>query len=74
LTAAVAARETALRYLATTETGSTLSGDGFDIPDDIRAKYSSKLVMYGSTHTHSLGQKVSQTKGVADPRLLLSLA
>ena len=48
LTAAMAARERALRHLA----GST------DVPVSVRERYGQKLVMYGSTQTHSLGAKV----------------
>ena len=60
LTAAMAARERALRHLATT---SAVASDadavpGSDVPVSIREKYGQKLVMYGSTQTHSLGAKV----------------
>jgi hypothetical protein len=34
-----------------------------DIPHGVRSEWSSKLVMYGSTQTHSLGAKVSWTGG-----------
>jgi aromatic-L-amino-acid decarboxylase len=73
LTAAIAARETALRELTSSEPGSTVSGDVFDVPDDLRAKYSPKLVMYGSTQTHSLGEKVSFGLRIADSQAALIL-
>ena len=31
-----------------------------DIPEGVRTEWTSKMVMYGSTQTHSLGAKVSQ--------------
>ncbi|KAI9635328.1 putative aromatic-L-amino-acid decarboxylase [Dioszegia hungarica] len=65
LTAAIAARETALRELTSSEPGSTVSGGTFDVPDDLRAKYSPKLVMYGSTQTHSLGEKAALILGLS---------
>ena len=61
LTAAIAARERALRYLADhlvaagSETGTV---PGSDIPLHVRDQYGHKLVMYGSTQTHSVGVKV----------------
>ena len=68
ITVAIAARERALRVLAEREesegTAHQLNGTvegsvpGSDIPMRIRERYGQKLVVYGSTHTHSLGAKV----------------
>lgn len=59
VTAAMAARERALRYL----THNLASEDSQDalrsvVPNSVRERYGQKLVMYGSTQTHSLGAKV----------------
>ena len=67
ITVAIAARERALRLLAEREpadlapNGHALDDGGVpgsDVPMAIREKYGQKLVMYGSTQTHSLGAKV----------------
>lgn len=64
LTAAIAARERALRILATQREHEDLIAAGEEgipgtvVPVDVREKYGQKLVMYGSTQTHSLGAKV----------------
>jgi hypothetical protein len=55
----MAARERALRHLAgnTAPTGSNVI-PGSEVPVLTREQYGQKLVMYGSTQTHSLGAKV----------------
>ncbi|KAK1926326.1 putative aromatic-L-amino-acid decarboxylase [Papiliotrema laurentii] len=55
LTAAMAAREKALTYLSEKE--------GLSI-DDARQTYGQKLVIYGSTQTHSLGLKAAVLLGL----------
>lgn len=61
LTAAVAARERTLRYLARQESYSSVKDgeEAFDVPKGIREDYGQKLVVYGSTQTHSIAKKVS---------------
>lgn len=39
--------------------GSRVKDTDGDVPDDVREAYMSKLVIYASTQTHSLGKKVS---------------
>ena len=52
----MAARERALQALAKLEEPSyDLKSE---VPVGVREKFSQKLVMYGSTHTHSVGAKV----------------
>ncbi len=34
-----------------------------DIPSGVRAEYTKRMVMYGSTQTHSLGAKVRKPNG-----------
>jgi hypothetical protein len=34
------------------------AGGAFDVPIEIREKYGQKLVIYGSTQTHSIAKKV----------------
>lgn len=54
LTYAVAAREAALARITKSETGSELEkGSPLSVPAEIRARSTPKLVMYGSTQTHS---------------------
>lgn len=75
LTAAMAARERALQVLAKQHAAesSESNGDGSetpkppgsDVPNHIREKYGQKLVMYGSTQTHSLGVKVSRSASIS---------
>lgn len=43
----------------TDELGTRINDADGDVDDTIRDKYHSKLVMYGSTQTHSIGIKVS---------------
>jgi aromatic-L-amino-acid decarboxylase len=60
LTAAISAREFALRELTASEPGSNIARDDvLEVPAELRANYSPRMVMYGSTQTHSLGAKVS---------------
>ena len=40
--------------------GTRINGADGDVDDAIRDKYHSRLVMYGSTQTHSIGIKVSK--------------
>ena len=67
LTAAMAARERALRVLAIQEsvTASKEPDPTIEISFNVRERYGSKLVMYGSSQTHSLGAKVSHDDGVS---------
>ncbi|WVQ84115.1 hypothetical protein IAT38_006260 [Cryptococcus sp. DSM 104549] len=62
LTAAMAARERALRVLSG-DVRPSESGD-IAVPDEVRQKYGQKLVMYGSTQTHSLGAKAAIMLGL----------
>ncbi|KAK4689824.1 hypothetical protein P7C73_g271, partial [Tremellales sp. Uapishka_1] len=66
LTAAIAARERALRRLASTASDEKPCAivPGSDIPDTIREKYGQKLVVYGSTQTHSIGAKTALLLGL----------
>jgi aromatic-L-amino-acid decarboxylase len=74
LTAATGARERTLRYLAKAERSMSIQDKSatnpeevFDVPQAIREKYGQKLVIYGSTQTHSIAKKVSVfTSGIAD--------
>jgi hypothetical protein len=43
----------------TDELGTRINGADSDVDNIIRDKYHSKLIMYGSTQTHSIGIKVS---------------
>lgn len=62
LTAAIAARERALSILARSNNLDAVEGgQNSEIPDAIREQYTSKLVMYGSTQTHSVAAKVPIT-------------
>lgn len=38
--------------------GSKVKDTDGDVPQDVRSEYTSKLVIYGSTQTHSVGKKV----------------
>ncbi|ODN77468.1 hypothetical protein L202_04644 [Cryptococcus amylolentus CBS 6039] len=62
LTAAMAARERALRHL--THGGKQGANGDIEVPDEVRQKYGQKLVMYGSTQTHSLGAKAAILLGL----------
>ncbi|WRT64926.1 uncharacterized protein IL334_001866 [Kwoniella shivajii] len=63
-TASIAARERALRVLSS-QKGVERSANGqIDIPDSIRQEYGQKLVVYGSTQTHSLGAKAALMLGL----------
>ncbi|WVR04512.1 hypothetical protein IAU60_001516 [Kwoniella sp. DSM 27419] len=63
-TAAIAARERALRHLAV-QAGAEPAANGLiDVPDEIRYQYGQKLVVYGSTQTHSLGAKAALMLGL----------
>ena len=44
----------------TDELGTRINDADGDVDDTVRDKYHSKLVMYGSTQTHSIGIKVSR--------------
>ena len=43
----------------TDELGTRINDADNDIDDEVRDRYHAKLVMYGSTQTHSIGVKVS---------------
>ncbi|ORY27788.1 putative aromatic-L-amino-acid decarboxylase [Naematelia encephala] len=75
LTAAMAARERSLRWLSQ-EGGSSEAGSvpGSDIPLDCRQQSSQKLVMYGSTQTHSLGAKAAKLLGLQFRAVAVSAA
>ncbi|KAK8846820.1 hypothetical protein IAR55_005908 [Kwoniella newhampshirensis] len=62
LTAAMAARERALRRIAGIEHAAE-NGD-IQVPEEIRRKNGQKLVIYGSTQTHSLGSKAAIMLGL----------
>ena len=71
LTAAIAARERALRHLAHAargEANGAITGDAnterIEVSIPVRQQYTSKLVMYGSTQTHSLGAKAALLLGM----------
>jgi aromatic-L-amino-acid decarboxylase len=67
LTAATGARERTLRYLAKSEAGDKAvinSNEAFDVPQEIREKYGQKLVIYGSTQTHSIAKKAAVILGL----------
>ncbi|KAL1405947.1 hypothetical protein Q8F55_007629 [Vanrija albida] len=66
LTAAIGARERALRVLTRQASGGALSlDDAIDVPAQLREENTPKLVMYGSTQTHSLGAKAAKILGLA---------
>ena len=55
----MAARERALRLLTQElDPARSQAIRGSDVPVSVRDQYGQKLVMYGSTQTHSLGAKV----------------
>lgn len=56
MTAAMAARERVLRILSKDDKAA--ANEDIEISDDVRRKYGQKLVIYGSTQTHSIGAKV----------------
>lgn len=57
MTAAIGARERKLRYLTSQE---QVEGEhALGVSTAVREEFGQKLVMYGSTQTHSLGAKVS---------------
>ena len=64
LTASIAARERALRIIASDVAHESLvaAGEegipGTEVPVHVRETYGPKLVLYGSTQTHSLAAKV----------------
>lgn len=65
LTAATGARERTLKYLARREAGKKeVPGEAFDVPQDVREKYGQKLVIYGSTQTHSIAKKAAVILGL----------
>ncbi|ORX34523.1 putative aromatic-L-amino-acid decarboxylase [Kockovaella imperatae] len=69
LTVAIAARERALRILSEKEPDveegvKTGRVPDSDTPMKIREKYGQRLVIYGSTHTHSLGAKAALLLGL----------
>jgi aromatic-L-amino-acid decarboxylase len=65
LTAATGARERTLKYLAKSEVSNKeVSGEAFDVPQEIREKYGQKLVIYGSTQTHSIAKKAAVILGL----------
>jgi len=54
-----------LKYLARSEAGDKeVSGDAFDVPQETREKYGQKLVIYGSTQTHSIAKKAAVILGL----------
>jgi len=55
-----------LKYLARSEAGDKkVSGqEAFDVPHEIREKYGQKLVIYGSTQTHSIAKKAAVILGL----------
>lgn len=52
----MAARERVLRILSKDDKAA--ANEDIEISDDVRQKYGQKLVIYGSTQTHSIGAKV----------------
>ncbi|BEJ10639.1 hypothetical protein CspHIS471_0100610 [Cutaneotrichosporon sp. HIS471] len=68
LTAAIAARERALRVLAREHhnaNGTATPTEGpTDIPFSVRSESTNKLVIYGSTQTHSIGVKTALLLGL----------
>lgn len=65
LTAAMAARERALRLLTQElDPARSQAIRGSDVPVSVRDQYGQKLVMYGSTQTHSLGAKAALLLGL----------
>lgn len=72
LTAAIAARERALRYIAHAEhnvadsdaVAHGASQGPTDIPFELRQEHTKKFVMYGSTQTHSIGAKSAVLLGM----------
>jgi len=54
-----------LKYLARSEANNKeVSGEAFDVPQEIREKYGQKLVIYGSTQTHSIAKKAAVILGL----------
>ena len=55
-----------MKYLARSEAGDKkVSGqEAFDVPQEIREKYGQKLVIYGSTQTHSIAKKAAVILGL----------
>lgn len=43
------------------EFGTRVNSADSEIPDEVRERFGGRLIMYGSTQTHSLGVKVSPT-------------
>ncbi|GMK59733.1 hypothetical protein CspeluHIS016_0803390 [Cutaneotrichosporon spelunceum] len=68
LTAAIAARERALRVLARDHhqvNGTATPTEGpTDVPYSVRSENTKRLVMYGSTQTHSIGVKTALLLGL----------
>jgi len=64
LTAATGARERTLKYLARQASSKEATGEAFDVPQEIREKYGQKLVIYGSTQTHSIAKKAAVILGL----------
>ncbi|KIR36426.1 aromatic-L-amino-acid decarboxylase [Cryptococcus deuterogattii CA1014] len=62
LTAAMAARERALRILSKDDKAA--ANEDIEISEDVRKKYGQKLVIYGSTQTHSVGAKAAILLGL----------
>ncbi|OWZ66171.1 hypothetical protein AYX15_02457 [Cryptococcus neoformans] len=62
LTAAMAARERVLRILSKDDKAA--ANEDIEISDDVRQKYGQKLVIYGSTQTHSIGAKAAILLGL----------
>lgn len=80
LTAAIGARERALRMLAAQDNKEqeldaalvphgSQGVPGSSIPLHSREKWSQRLVMYGSTQTHSIGSKVNLLSSLVSTRL-----
>ncbi|WWC87059.1 uncharacterized protein L201_001944 [Kwoniella dendrophila CBS 6074] len=63
-TAAIAAREKALRQLSIQNGVKPAENGQVEIPDSIRQEYGQKLVVYGSTQTHSIGAKSALMLGL----------
>lgn len=56
-----------MKYLAKTEAGNkqvVKEGEAFDVPQEIREQYGQKLVVYGSTQTHSIAKKAAVILGL----------
>ena len=50
---------TGATMVKTDELGTRINDADNDIEDQVRDRYHAKLIMYGSTQTHSIGVKVS---------------